>query len=259
MNPILMAEKARQAMQEQLDTPKAGLVDRRSAGAHTDMDYALMQTAIQTVVPHLVTFGQTGLFLAERSDEEVSRVMQQVGEAAIADMLRATRGVNALKGTVFALGLFITAYYRLLRLQRPITPLAVSEQIAALAAYVARAKDTHGDWVRESYNIEGALGAAKEGYRQLLCQILPLYRSLEGEDKKARIFLYILAHTEDSCLYYRAGEEMAKTAQTMGDWLYRNYSAQDNETADDYFVRCHLSPGGCGDMLTLLLLADKVL
>ena len=259
MNPILMAEKARQAMQEQLDTPKPGLVDKRNAGAHTDMNYATMQTAIQVLVPHLVTFGQTGLFVADRTDAEVAHIAQQVGEAALADMYAATGGVNALKGTLFALGLFITAYYRLLRWGHTITAAAVCDQIAALAQHIHRAKDTHGDWVNESYRVGGALAAAQEGYRTALTQVLPLYRTMTEPDKKARLFLYILGHTQDSCLYYRGGAELAQTAQTMGDWLYRHYNPSDVEVADDYFIRCHLSPGGCGDLMTLVLLADKVL
>lgn len=260
MNPIIMAEKARQAMQEQLDTtPKPGLVDKRNAGAHTDMDYGTMQAAIEVLVPHLVTFGQTGLFVARRTDAEVAHIAHEVGVAAIQDMYNATGGVNALKGTLFALGLFITAYYRLFALDHTITAHAMADQIAALARHIQRAKDTHGDWVNESYHVGGALQAAQEGYRTLLADTLPLYRAMTGPDRKVRLFLYLLGHTQDSCLYYRGGAELAQTAATMGDWLYRNYSPEDVTVADDYFIRCHLSPGGCGDMLTLLLLADKVL
>lgn len=259
MNPITMADYAAQAMQRQLDvTPKPGLVDRGGTGAHVDLDYALMQRAIAVLQPHYVTFGQTGLFVAEKSDAEVAAVMEKVGVAALEDMF-ATVGVNAYKGTVFCLGLFITAYYRLLRLGRALTPQSVSDQIAALAAYLARKKDTHGDWVNESYGIAGALGEAQLGYRTWLVSALPLYREAKAKGEEARFFLYVVAHLKDSCLYYRAGAELAENAATIADYVYQNYTDENVSAMCGYFERCHLSTGGAGDMLTLLMLADSVL
>ncbi len=262
MNPITMADLAAQAMRQQLDvTPKPGLVDRRSTGAHTDLDYDMMLRAIEAVRPHLVTFGQTGLFVAEKSDREVADVMQKVGEATLDAMFEATGGVNAYKGTVFCLGLFITAYYCLLRRQKPLTAATVSDQIAALSAHIVRRKDTHGDWVNESYGVEGALGEAQQGYRVWLKDALPMLRQAkrEGEEELARFFLFIVSKLKDSCLYYRVGAELAENARTIADYVYHHYDGDNVSAMCSYFERCHLSTGGSGDIFTLLLLADSVL
>ena len=261
MNPITMANLAREAMLEQLAvTPKPGLVDRRSTGAHTDLNYDLMTAAIEAVAPHLVTFGQTGLFVAEKSDAELADVMQKVGVASLEAVNEVTKGVNACRGTVFALGLFITAYYRLLRLEKSRTLEAICDQIAALAEHIERAKDTHGAWVNESYGVAGALGEARDGYRRWLAA-LPLYRQAKAEGEKgvARFFLYIVAHLKDSCPYYRAGAELAENARTIADYVYNHYTDDNVDAMCSYFERCHLSTGGSGDMLTLIMLADKVL
>ena len=261
MNPITMADFAREAMLEQLSvTPKPGLVDRRSTGAHTDLDYDLMQAAINAAAPHFVTFGQTGLFVAEKSDAELAAVMEKVGVSALESIAEVTGGVNACKGTVFALGLFITAFYRLYRLEKPRTVEAICDQIAALARHIERAKDTHGDWVNESYGVAGALGEARDGYRRWLAA-LPLYRQAkaEGEAGVARFFLYIVARLKDSCAYYRVGAELAENARTIADYVYDHYTQDNVDAMCSYFERCHLSTGGSGDMLTLIMLADKVL
>lgn len=260
MNPTAMAQLAHEAVMQQLNTsPKAGLVTPYSTGAHTDLDYALMQAAAQAIAPHWVTFGQTGLFVAERSDAEVAAITQKVGEAALADMYAATEGVNALKGTVFALGLFITAFYRLWRLGTSRTADTLSRQIAALAAHIERQKDTHGDWVNQSYQVEGALGAARHGYDFWLHQGLATFRSLPEEDRLARFYLWAVAHTDDSCLYYRAGAELAQNAKAIADYVYLHDTPQNRQGMEQYFERCHLSPGGAGDMMTLVLLAHRAL
>ena len=259
MNPKTMAALAAEAMQKQLDvTPKPGLVDKNGTGAHVDLDYATMQKVIAMLVPHWETFAETGLFLAEKSDAEVSAVMEKVGEAVIDEIFAVTDGVNVYKGTVFCLGLFITAYYRLYRKGAPLTPETISDQIARLAAPIRRRKDTHGDWVKESYQVGGALAEAQAGYRRWL-NALPLLREAVAKGEEARFFLYVVAHLEDSCLYYRAGAELAGNAATIAAYLYEHYNEEDVLAACAYFERCHLSTGGAGDILTLMLLADAVL
>ena len=260
MNPETMADLATDAILRQLDvTPKPGLVDKQSTGAHTDLDYDLMKRVAVALRPHWVTFGQTGLFLDKQTDKEVAAVMEKVGIAAIEDMYALTDGANAYKGTIFALGLFITAYYRLYRLKKPLTSTAIRDQIAALAKHITRRKDTHGDWVNESYGVSGALGEAQEGYGKWLVDALPLFREAQAKGEEARFFLHIVAHLKDSCLYYRAGAELAENARTIADYVYLHYTEENVSAMCSYFERCHLSTGGAGDVLTLLVLADSIL
>jgi triphosphoribosyl-dephospho-CoA synthase len=260
MNPNDMSKLVANVMRAQLDvTPKPGLVDKHGTGAHTDLDYDMMQRVIATLEPHWATFAEAGLFVGERSDKELSEIMQKIGETVIEEMYSVTGGVNAYKGTVFCVGLLITAYYRLIRLKKPVTSVAICEQIASLAQYVRRKKDTHGDWVNESYGISGALGEAQAGYKQWLIDAMPIYRKAREEESLPRFFLYLVAHLKDSCLYYRAGAELAQNAATIADYLYQSYSPEDVETMCRYFERCHLSTGGAGDILTLMMLADVLI
>jgi len=260
MNPKTMATYAADAMRRQLDvTPKPGLVDRASTGAHTDLDYDLMCRLIDRLRPHWETFAETGLFLPDKSDEEVAAVMEKVGIAVVDEMMQETEGVNAYKGTIFCLGLFITAYYRLYRLEKPLTVEAIRDQIASLARNIRRKKDTHGDWVNESYQVGGALAEAQAGYGKWLVDALPLFREARAKGEEARFFLYVVAHLKDSCLYYRAGAELAGNAATIADYVYHHYTEENVSAMCSYFERCHLSTGGAGDILTLLFLADSVI
>ena len=261
MNPNLMAQLAKDAMLEQLAaTPKPGLVDREGSGAHLDLDYALMQDAIHALWPHIATFGQTGLFLADKSDKEVSEVMQKVGVAALDEVREVSQGANALKGTAFCLGLFVTAYYRVFRQHDGEVAVGnLIDQIARLAAPIEREKDSHGALVAESYHVEGALGEAQEGYRRWLTEGLWLWRNLQGDHREVRMLLYIMARLEDSCVYHRVGGGLAADVKVIAQHLYDHFDVEDVRTASRYFERCHISTGGSGDILTLILLADKVL
>lgn len=261
MNPNSMAQLANDAMKEQLAaTPKPGLVDQESSGAHLDLDYPLMIDAIDALTPHLVTFGQTGLFTADQADDKVSDIMQKVGIAALEEVREVSQGANALKGTAFCLGLFITAYYRVFRLHAgEVTVGELIDQIARLAAPIKREKDSHGAFVAESYHVEGALGEAQAGYRQWLTEGLWLYRHMQGEHREVRLLLYIMARLDDSCVYHRVGGGLAEDVKTIANHLYEHFNIEDVRTACRYFERCHISTGGCGDILTLVLLADKVL
>ena len=261
MNPNQMAELAKDAMLQQLaTTPKPGLVDRESSGAHLDLNYPLMLDAIEALAPHIVTFGQTGLFLSDKTDAEVSDVMQKVGVSALQEVREVSQGANALKGTAFCLGLFVTAYYRVFRHHDGEVAVGnLIDQIARLAAPIKREKDSHGALVAESYQVEGALGEAQSGYRKWLTEGLWLYRKLPQEDRDVKMLLYIMARLDDSCVYHRVGGGLAEDVKTIAQHLYDHFDLADVRTACRYFERCHISTGGSGDILTLIILADKVL
>ena len=104
--PYIMAKFAVDALQQELDTtPKPGLVDKDNSGAHTDMDYILMERSIKSLRPYFVRLAQLGL----SADKLTTADVQRIGIEAEAAMLRTTHGVNTHRGALFALGITVAA------------------------------------------------------------------------------------------------------------------------------------------------------
>ncbi|MCR4804281.1 MAG: citrate lyase holo-[acyl-carrier protein] synthase, partial [Clostridia bacterium] len=81
-------------------TPKPGLVDAANNGAHKDMDLELLLASASSLRPF---FAQMAGFSAAYGPDILTLV--KVGKNAEKAMFRATRGVNAHKGAIFAFAL----------------------------------------------------------------------------------------------------------------------------------------------------------
>lgn len=85
-------------------TPKPGLVDASTNGAHDDMDLALLERSAQLLGPWLAACWQLGAAHPGRVEPLV-----ELGVAAEAAMRVATAGVNTHRGALFSLGLLLGA------------------------------------------------------------------------------------------------------------------------------------------------------
>lgn len=183
-HPYLLADLAAQALQQELDTPlKPGLVGPDGPGAHSDMDYALMQRSIQTLRPW---FG----LIAASSFRGRGSELRQLGIDAEKAMLAATGGINTHRGAIYSMGLALAS--------------AVQQtDIATLAKQLEGEKRT-----------EGAREMALEGYKELFEDWLPYYRSVKGQPyDRQRTLLLIMSTLDDTCVIKRAGHDRAKTVK----------------------------------------------
>ena len=154
-HPYLLADLAAGALQRELDAPlKPGLVGPDGPGAHTDMDYALMQRSIAALRPWFGRMAASGLrvsgtqkpcrpprteggdakqppeigLLGATATEAYGNELRRLGIEAEKAMLEATGGVNTHRGAIFALGLALSAAAS--RLCAPESPSDRSEQVA---------------------------------------------------------------------------------------------------------------------------------
>lgn len=248
--------------------PKPGLVSPHDSGAHSDMDFSTFLRSL---------FALRGYFLAmvaagrEGADFPV---LQSLGIAAEARMLKATGGINTHRGAIFSLGLICAAAGALPmgtdagRIAREVA----NRWGASILASAPRQATSHGLRAARAYGARGAREEAAEGFPLLVEQALPVYRAClaQGCDAEASAVqtLYgLIASLDDTNLLHRGGVEgLAFARREANAFLARGgvFSPGWREDAirlHRTFVARNLSPGGAADMLaaTLLLhaLSDK--
>jgi len=282
--PYLMAALAERALRRELDTPlKPGLVGPDSSGAHTDMDYALMQKAIAALRP----------YWSRMAKASVPPLLQMIGIEAEKAMKKATGGVNTHRGAIFALGLALNArgmevtvteevmQNRLCKIAGVILRNSLIDSALHLTAEDATASHlSHGEEAVKQYGVKGARALALKGYKDLWVHWLPYYRSLRGQASSCpeqQTLLRIMSTLDDTCVIHRVGYERAQEVKREAAAMlvaFENYFSQGfaknhfskaiptaTDMLQDLCVRYAaegISPGGAADMLALTILIDSL-
>ena len=262
-----LAELARQALVAEVElTPKPGLVDRRGAGAHSDLSLDLMRQSAAAIAPYFEAMGDSAQSMP--FDRGLRTEVAAIGRAAESAMLQATNGSNAHKGAIWILGLLVTAASRGMDLN----PAAIAQDAAFLARLPDRAQPqllSHGEMVRARYGATGARGEAFAGFPHVLHVGLP---TLRAERNRARTetnsrlwaLLNIMARLEDTCVLYRGGAEgLAIVQEGASDALLAGGpgSVAGELTMlrlDQELLIRNISPGGAADLLAATLFLDAL-
>jgi triphosphoribosyl-dephospho-CoA synthase len=247
--------------QELVLYPKPGLVSLIDNGAHHDMDAATFLRSLFALRHYFLDCATAGMRGARFSE------LQQLGLAAEARMLRATRGINTHKGAIFTLGILAAAAgfahandltmsdknLRAIVLQR------WSNELRAIAV-ASDATPTHGQLMAARFGVSGARGAALQGFPTIFEIALPalrdaLARGAQHEHALLHTFFVLLAETNDTNVLYRGGlaglrfiQEQAREFLACGSVF--------NPACEARALALHracsaknLSPGGCADLL----------
>lgn len=269
--PYIIAHLATQALQAELDTtPKPGLVDKDSNGAHRDMDYALMQRSIDTLHPYFVKLALLGCADALPTHASI----RDIGIEAERAMLSATNGVNTHKGALFSMGLAVVAAAHEKNTD------SLQTTIKALAASFPDTNSTHGSKAKllskGTTAIKGALDNAREGYEMLFAEWLPFYierRKEHDAHTLHKTLLRIMCDLDDTNVIYRTGlataEEVKQEARALLDSFSKAHTAEDKEKRiaaellalkdmDKRYTARNISPGGAADMLSLTIFIGSI-
>ena len=267
--PYLLAHLACNALRQELDTtPKPGLVDQHDSGAHTDMDYALMQRSIAALRPYFVQIAQAG-----QQGNTDHATLSRIGIEAERAMLKATGGVNTHRGALFSLGLAVAQGNKGPR------ACSLSEQsgertkvqsnkasdlqagIIRLASQFPDTQGTHGSHAVSQYQAKGALAMAREGYEQLFNDWLPFLRELQQQgDPYAnhKTLLRIMAQLDDTNVLHRCGAEVAQRVKAEAATLLADFSPDRLEAMNRRYTAENISPGGAADMLALTIFIHTI-
>ena len=274
--PYILAHYATNALRRELDcTPKPGLVDQHDSGAHSDMDYALMQQSISAIHPYFARLAELGFGTELPTVEQI----RSIGIEAEQAMMQATGGVNTHRGALFSMGLAVIAGAwsikvietmlfpamadtgePLFNIEKEMCVATPHATIRKLAGLFPKPQGTHGSAMVQQHSAKGALANAQEGYPMLFYNWLPYYRE-HRDDTYAlhKTLLLIMSQIDDTNILYRAGADMAKWVKTDAQALLQDFSLDGVNRMNEEFTRRNISPGGAADMLSLTLFFDAIL
>ncbi|MDH4549277.1 triphosphoribosyl-dephospho-CoA synthase [Pseudomonas sp. DCB_BI] len=265
--PDQLADLAVEALIDEADlSPKPGLVDRRSNGAHSDMTLGLMHASALALWPCLRNMAEAAHTLGSIS-QTLRASLGQLGRDGEAAMLAATHGVNTHRGAIWALGLLVAA--------KALDPNADACTVAARAGRIALFDDpamplqlSHGLQVRQRYGNVGAREQAQQGFPAVIGHGLPQLqrsRAKGANEVHARLdaLLAIMAVLSDTCVLWRSGPAgLATVQQGARAVLDAGGSAtlggrRHLRALDQQLLHLNASPGGAADLLAACLFLDK--
>jgi holo-ACP synthase/triphosphoribosyl-dephospho-CoA synthase len=272
-----IANAASDAMTMEVETaPKPGLVDPITPGAHKDMDIHTFRASIRAITPFFEEMAFAGLSHKGRPRELFPK-LREIGLHAEKAMFSVTGGVNTHKGAIFSIGLLCAAA----GLQLSNQGCVAAEEITSMASQIVapemeqewndisnRSKHTKGELLFLQHGNRGIRGEAADGYPSVLA-VLPGFKeeSASGAGKnevKLQTLFRLMTISEDTNVLARCGENglqwMKETAKRILE-AGGAYSARGMTLIaglDSDFTKRNMSPGGCADLLSAVLLLDQL-
>ncbi|WP_282920010.1 triphosphoribosyl-dephospho-CoA synthase CitG [Ignavigranum ruoffiae] len=258
-------------------TPKPGLVDPMTNGAHHDMDFFTFLRSIEALVPYFKAYYQAGLS-HRGSYHELFDKVRKIGQEAEKSMLIATQGINTHKGANFSFAVIISAtglYMQTSQIKRAFTA-KDSAQIMKIVQKMTdnliqkdfkdlnnKSKLSYGEQLYLDYGITGIRGQASQGYPLILEQVLPYLRQSISQDFPTDYILLkclclLMAKSEDTNLVHRGGLHAWRKVQKESEQLF-SFSGTCKEFKevlleyDALLTERYLSPGGSADLLAIAI------
>lgn len=274
-----IGEKAYRALLEEVyTTPKPGLVDLYSCGAHTDMDVHTFERSAEALRMYFTYMAKQGLTMS-CSAEELFRQIRMTGIRAEAAMYRATGNVNTHKGLIFTLGIFCAAAGRCIQrdgkvteeglrsTQQEMTARILIEEVRQLRECEA---GSHGEKNLKKYGTMGIRGEAIAGYPSVWNHALPTLRQGLQEHRdynlvKLQTLFILMSQTEDSNILSRQNPEILRQVQDEAkDFLkdggaYAKNVWQRLVQMDTDYIQKNISAGGCADLLATAIFMQLLL
>ena len=269
------AALGRQVLQALLDevtlTPKPGLVDLRSRGAHADLNWALMCHSACVLQPVFAAMAQAAW--ESDDDDGLRQRIGAIGRDGEALMLAATDGVNTHRGAIWALGLLVTAAAQQVARGASLAPQAVAARAGALARLTDHAAPVatgnKGELACRQYRVDGARGQARAGFPLVTgAGLTQLHASRARGDNEttARLnaLLAIISQLDDTCVLSRGGEAALLALQAGAARVLAAGGAapaagsQALLALEAVALARGVSPGGAADLLAATLFLDRL-
>lgn len=278
----LSEEIGRKAYRALLDevytTPKPGMVDLYSCGAHKDMTVETFEKSAEAIMPYFCRMAEQGLCM-DAAPEELFDAIRKTGMEAEAAMYEATGGVNTHKGLIFTLGIYCAAAGRcrkeygtvtqglLRKMQSDMTVKRLTEELEQLQT---KAAASHGEQNLKSYGTKGIRGEAIAGYPAVWEHAYRVLHQGKSENRdynlvRLQTFFTLMSFVEDSNILARKDPQTLKQVQeqakaflgTGGVYAPENY--QSLFVMDREYTNKNISAGGCADLLAATIFMELIL
>jgi len=267
VSPRHLAHLAVQALVDEAElTPKPALVDRRGNGAHYDLSLPLLIRSAYALEPYFLRMAEAAH--GRSADIALRERLGLLGREAEQAMMKATGGVNAHRGAIWALGLLVAATSQ----DADMCADAICRRAAMLAMLPdgrAGLQRTNGALVACRYGSGGARAEAQSGFPHVLHVGLPALRNARRWGRREThaqldTLLAIMMTLEDTCLLHRGGREALAVAQNGAASVLESGGSS---TAEGQEASLHLheslmahwaSPGGSADLLAATLFIDRI-
>ncbi|WP_320129693.1 triphosphoribosyl-dephospho-CoA synthase CitG [uncultured Sphaerochaeta sp.] len=265
-------------IEEVMTTPKPGLVDSTSSGAHMDMDIKLFIDSSRSISPYLGEMAEYG-YKSKESDENLFLAIRKIGINAENAMYTATKGINTHKGAIFSLGILATAAGCLLRENPAFSTNDLFERVRSLCnkyifSSLSKIKlqknpSTNGEKLFYHKGFSGARGEAMKGFPSVRNISLPVLHEMLDEnhsfnDSKIQALLVLMSKVEDTTVLSRVGLSGLQTMQFLINEILEEGGSRKTENIDKLyqldtvFANKNISAGGCADLLGLTILVYKL-
>jgi triphosphoribosyl-dephospho-CoA synthase len=247
-------------------TPKPALVDRRSNGAHHDLDLARLRRSACCLQDGFADMARAAW---SEKPPRLRETIGRIGRDMERRMLLATGGSNAHRGAIWAMGLLI-ASASLRRSGRNAAGIAAtSAALARLPDVFAPRPDSNGERIRLRFGLTGARGEAQAGFPHVIEIGLPALRAARDRgvpEDCARLdaLMAIMASLDDTCLLHRGGFAALDTAKAGAEAVLAAGGTSEaggmerlQQLHADLMV-LWASPGGSADLLGVTLFLDRL-
>lgn len=268
----------RALLEEVYTTPKPGLVDLYSCGAHRDMDVTTFEKSADALCPYFTHMAAIG-YCFKGSMEDLFREIRRVGMEAEKAMYKATGGVNTHKGLIFTLGIFSAAAGNLMRrfgyvtleklilVEQQMTVNVLTKELVHIKAGEAL---SNGEKNLQKYGSSGIRGEAILGYPSITKVALPVLREgISGNQEWNRIklqtLLMLMSSLEDSNILSRQNPSVLCQVQKEAKEFLKRGGAYAEDAMeklmrmDSDYIRRNISAGGCADILAAAIFLEMIL
>lgn len=267
-----LSETATKALLHEVSlSPKPGLVDFESNGAHKDMNFYTFIASTAALAPFWLEFAKKGYhFDFNDTKRNALSEIRKIGLKAERNMFLATNKVNTQKGIIFLMGssVFVSAYVfrhfkenRNQNFRKYIKILA--KGIIENELRTSNEGQTHGEKVFSQHGMKaaGARLQLEQGFPIVFEVILPYLSSQQRElnvlDRTyfdyilKQALVQIIANTDDTNVLFRKGDNFAREIKKQALKVFTG-----TKTYQEFCQFCTLenvSPGGAADLLAVSL------
>jgi triphosphoribosyl-dephospho-CoA synthase len=260
----------RAMLEEVYTTPKPGLVDLYSTGAHKDMDVISFEKSARALEPYFVSMALEGMRLPRMPRLLFERI-RRIGLSAEEAMYQATAGVNTHKGLIFHLGILSAAAGACMEAYGTVTTecLVEMEQAMARETLIKELKEmqeftSNGEKNLNQYGLTGARGEAISGYASVRRIALPVMAKGVKEGRewnriKLETLFMLMSRVEDSNIIARHDPSVLLKVQSiarnflLAGGAYGDKSMVTLKRMDADFIKGNISAGGCADLLAVAI------